>query len=78
MINRPGISMKKILVCFVGLALTACSANSLNYGAEQVRVMTSEPGKECSYLGDITGSQGISLPVAGLPTVTWKRVPVTI
>ncbi|EHM1170751.1 DUF4156 domain-containing protein, partial [Salmonella enterica subsp. enterica serovar Infantis] len=22
--------MKKILVCFVGLALTACSANSLN------------------------------------------------
>ncbi|EAW9800229.1 DUF4156 domain-containing protein, partial [Salmonella enterica] len=27
MINRPGISMKKILVCFVGLALTACSAN---------------------------------------------------
>ncbi|EDC5633691.1 DUF4156 domain-containing protein, partial [Salmonella enterica] len=24
MINRPGISMKKILVCFVGLALTAC------------------------------------------------------
>ncbi|EGG3859819.1 DUF4156 domain-containing protein, partial [Salmonella enterica] len=26
--------MKKILVCFVGLALTACSANSLNYGAE--------------------------------------------
>ncbi|EAN2206641.1 DUF4156 domain-containing protein, partial [Salmonella enterica] len=25
--------MKKILVCFVGLALTACSANSLNYGA---------------------------------------------
>ncbi|ECZ5877445.1 DUF4156 domain-containing protein, partial [Salmonella enterica] len=25
MINRPGISMKKILVCFVGLALTACS-----------------------------------------------------
>ncbi|ECR8651223.1 DUF4156 domain-containing protein, partial [Salmonella enterica] len=23
MINRPGISMKKILVCFVGLALTA-------------------------------------------------------
>lgn len=50
--------MKKILVCFVGLALTACSANSLNYGAEQVRVMTSEPGKECSYLGDITGSQG--------------------
>ncbi|HAE8132428.1 DUF4156 domain-containing protein [Salmonella enterica] len=50
--------MKKILVCFAGLALTACSANSLNYGAEQVRVMTSEPGKECSYLGDITGSQG--------------------
>ncbi|EAA7243131.1 DUF4156 domain-containing protein [Salmonella enterica] len=50
--------MKKILVCFAGLALTACSANSLNYGAEQVRVMTSEPGKECRYLGDITGSQG--------------------
>ncbi|EBF1961499.1 DUF4156 domain-containing protein, partial [Salmonella enterica] len=24
MINRLGISMKKILVCFAGLALTAC------------------------------------------------------
>ncbi|SQJ44229.1 cytochrome c type biogenesis protein CycH [Salmonella enterica] len=59
--------MKKILVCFVGLALTACSANSLNYGAEQVRVMTSEPGKECSYLGISQAARGISLPVAGHP-----------
>lgn len=50
--------MKFILSVLITLFLTACSANSLYSGAERVRLTHNEPGKECSWLGDITGSQG--------------------
>lgn len=50
--------MKFMLPVLITLFLTACSANSLHSGAERVRLTHNEPGKECSWLGDITGSQG--------------------
>ena len=36
----------------------ACSAITVNRGAELVRVTNKEPGRECKFLGDVTGSQG--------------------
>ncbi|HCT5823784.1 TPA: DUF4156 domain-containing protein [Citrobacter sedlakii] len=50
--------MKYIVIIFITLLLSACSANSLDRAAERVRITHNEPGKECSWLGDITGSQG--------------------
>lgn len=50
--------MNKFSITFICLLLSACSANTLNNGAERVRVTHNEPGKECTYLGDITGNQG--------------------
>lgn len=40
------------------VALSACSATSVNKGAERVRITNNEPGRECKFLGDITGDQG--------------------
>ncbi|WP_370515711.1 DUF4156 domain-containing protein [Kangiella sp. HZ709] len=40
------------------ILLSACSAIELNPDAQTVRVTKIEPGKECRYLGDVTGSQG--------------------
>jgi hypothetical protein len=37
--------------------ITACAAVDLESGAQQVRIVTSEP-QGCEYLGEITGSQG--------------------
>ncbi|ELW3333420.1 DUF4156 domain-containing protein [Salmonella enterica] len=50
--------MSKFFIVLSILLLTACSANSLQHGAERVRITHNEPGKECTYLGDVTGSQG--------------------
>ncbi|WP_435954797.1 DUF4156 domain-containing protein [Dryocola sp. BD626] len=50
--------MKKFTVVTLAVLLAGCSANSLNSHAQQVRVTNNEPGKECRFLGDITGSQG--------------------
>lgn len=50
--------MNKKLVFLSALMLTACSANSLQHGAEGVRVAHNEPDTSCTYLGDVTGSQG--------------------
>jgi hypothetical protein len=36
----------------------ACSAINVKRGAELVRVTNREPGRECKFLGDVTGSQG--------------------
>jgi Domain of unknown function (DUF4156) len=49
--------MKGYLVTVV-LMLCACSAINVNRGAELVRVTNREPGRECKFLGDVTGSQG--------------------
>ena len=40
------------------LFLTGCAAIPLQPGAELIRVTNTEPGKECQFLGDVTGSQG--------------------
>lgn len=43
----------------VGLIfLAGCSAVGLRAGAERVRITNTEPGRECRFLGDVTGSQG--------------------
>ena len=48
------------IACLVGIVLLvcACSANNVKRGAELVRVTNTEPGRECKFLGDVTGSQG--------------------
>lgn len=50
--------MKRVLIVSFSILLTACSANSLNSGAEQVRITQNEPAKDCVFLGEVTGSQG--------------------
>ncbi|MEO6975742.1 MAG: DUF4156 domain-containing protein [Gallionella sp.] len=49
--------MKKTVLVFTVFALSACSAISLERGAEKVRLTNEEP-KNCKFLGDVTGSQG--------------------
>jgi len=59
--NSPetkGIDMKKTFVLLAFLTLGGCSADNLQPGAEKVRLTNNEPGKECKYLGEITGNQG--------------------
>src|SRR4249920_2361587 len=41
----------------VAIVLMACAINGQR-GAELVRVTNREPGRECKFLGDVTGSQG--------------------
>lgn len=50
--------MKKVSLVLVMMTLAGCSATSVNPNASLVRVTNNEPGKECKFLGDITGSQG--------------------
>jgi hypothetical protein len=50
--------MKKITVVFLAAVVAGCAAVPINPGAERVRMTNSEPGKECKFLGDVTGSQG--------------------
>lgn len=50
--------MNKKMVFLAAFMLTACSANSLQHGAEGVRITHNEPDASCTYLGDVTGSQG--------------------
>lgn len=35
-----------------------CAATPPVPGSERVRITTTEPGKECKFLGDVTGNQG--------------------
>jgi hypothetical protein len=50
--------MKRIILSLIAITLTGCSADSLSPGAAKVRITNNEPGKECTYLGDVTGNQG--------------------
>lgn len=50
--------MKKISTVLFITVLAGCSANSVNQNARHVRVTNNEPGHECEFLGDVTGSQG--------------------
>lgn len=46
------------ILVLVGLYLTGCAAIKLTPGAERVRITMTEPGKDCKFVGDITGNQG--------------------
>jgi hypothetical protein len=50
--------MKKITVIFIAAVMAGCSAEPINPNANQVRMTNTEPGKECKFLGEVTGSQG--------------------
>ncbi len=50
--------MKIACLLAVALMVCACSAISVKPGAELVRITNTEPGRECKFLGDVTGSQG--------------------
>jgi Domain of unknown function (DUF4156) len=50
--------LKVVYLFAVVLIVCACSAISVKPGAERVRVTNTEPGRECKFLGDVTGSQG--------------------
>ncbi|MET0644306.1 MAG: DUF4156 domain-containing protein, partial [Candidatus Binatia bacterium] len=50
--------MKISYLVAIVLMAWACSSISVNRGAELVRVTNREPGRECKFLGDVTGSQG--------------------
>lgn len=45
--------MNKKMVFLAAFMLTACSANSLQHGAEGVRITHNEPDTSCTYLGDV-------------------------
>ena len=50
--------MKIAYLVALVLTVSACSATNAKRGAELVRVTNKEPGRECKFLGDVTGSQG--------------------
>ncbi len=50
--------MKRIFAIAMLVGLSACSSIELTPGAQLVRLTHNEPGKECQFLGDITGNQG--------------------
>ena len=52
--------MKKIslLIVLLVLLFVGCASTTLIPGAEKVRIVRTEPGKECEYLGEVTGDQG--------------------
>lgn len=51
--------MLKLHVCAIVCVgfLTGCAAAALESGAQQVRIVTTEP-QGCDYLGEVTGNQG--------------------
>lgn len=50
--------MSKITVFFLAAIMSGCAATPMTPGAEHVRITSTEPGKECTFLGDVTGNQG--------------------
>src|SRR5262249_32053558 len=52
------VDMKIAYLVATILTVCACSATNAKRGAELVRVTNKEPGRECKFLGDVTGSQG--------------------
>ncbi len=48
----------KITIVFLAAVMAGCAAAPLIPGSERVRITNSEPGKECKFLGDVTGIQG--------------------
>lgn len=53
------ISTACVVVAATAVTIPACAPTSLVHPtASQVRVTNNEPGKACTFLGDVTGSQG--------------------
>jgi hypothetical protein len=52
------LGMKIATLLALSFMLCSCSAIDVKRGAELVRVTNREPGRECKFLGDVTGSQG--------------------
>ena len=50
--------MKYSISIFVAMIMIGCSAIPLNPEAQRIRITHTEPGKECEFLGDVTGNQG--------------------
>ena len=50
--------MKRIILFVALLIIVGCSATTLTQDGQKVRITTIEPGKDCTYLGVVTGSQG--------------------
>ena len=50
--------MNKIFIFFLALTLSGCAAKPITPDSERVRLTNNEPGKDCKFLGDVTGSQG--------------------
>jgi len=50
--------MKTLTVLLILTSISACTALPLEPNAQLVRLTNTEPTKECTYLGDITGNQG--------------------
>jgi hypothetical protein len=50
--------LSKVLPSFLILSLVGCAATPLVSGSHIVRITNTEPGKECKFLGDVTGNQG--------------------
>ncbi len=56
-LSRDALRIASLLACATTLA--ACAPTALTSGAAtNVRITHNEPGKECVFLGDVTGSQG--------------------
>ena len=53
-----GGEMRYLVTSLAIIILSGCSAVSVNSDSSAVRVTNMEPGKECKFLGDATGSQG--------------------
>ncbi len=50
--------MKKVSLLTVLLLFVGCASITLQPEAEKVRIVRTEPAKECEYLGEVTGDQG--------------------
>ena len=59
-ISKRELNVDMKIACLVAVVVMvgACSAIAVKPGAERVRVTNTEPGRECKFLGDVTGSQG--------------------
>jgi hypothetical protein len=53
-----GKMMKILFAMIFATTLTACSSVAVQPAANGVRLTHNEPGQECTFLGDVTGSQG--------------------
>ena len=50
--------MKGIIFFFAFTLLLSCSSKQVIKGAERIRLTNTKPGAECTFLGEVSGSQG--------------------